>query len=249
MSTQSLIIIKLVRVILFLCLVVNVSHAFADPPANFAVAKRFAKQIFRDHKETFYCGCRFDKHGKIDLQSCGYKIQGNHRRATRIEWEHIMPVSLWGQHLPCWKNAICCRKSHCYKGRRCCRKVDKRFAQMEADLHNLVPAIGELNALRSNYRFSVLPFVEPGQLGTCEIKIDPETRRVEPRAEIKGVIARAYLYMSTTYGITLSDSQQQLMNAWNKLYPPDAWEIEWDKRVAFIQGNHKQTILDHQRKL
>jgi deoxyribonuclease-1 len=218
----------------------------ADPPAHFGEAKRLAKRIYADHRLTFYCGCRYDKHNQINLRSCGYKVQKNLKRASRLEWEHLMPVSLWGKDFPCWKNAICCKgKSQCYKGRRCCREVDKNFSKIEADLHNLVPEMGELNGLRSNYRFGLLPHIELGQFGDCEIKIDSETRRVEPRPAARGLIARAYLYMSKTYKIHLSDSQLQLMRAWNALYPPDAWEIEWDKRVASMQGNHNLYISEY----
>ena len=37
-------------------------------------------------------------------------------------------------------------------GRKACSK-DPIFNKMEADMHNLVPAIGELNADRSNFRY------------------------------------------------------------------------------------------------
>lgn len=199
---------------------------------------------------TFYCGCQFDKHNKIDLGSCGYQIQNNPKRANRVEWEHIVPISQLASHLPCWKNGLClksdAKKSDAkhalhsakgVKGRQCCQMIDPTFCKMEADLHNLVPEIGELNALRSNYRFGVLPFVDSHQFGDCEFKIDPVTRRVEPALLTRGFIARAYLYMASQYDWHLSDSQRQLFMAWNRQYPPAAWEIERDKRIEKIQGN------------
>jgi len=218
----------------------------AEAPPTFTTAKQHAVRIFADTPQTFYCHCRYDKHKKIDLKSCGYKIQKDKRRAARLEWEHIVPVSLWGKELDCWKKALCCKeKKGCYKGRSCCRKKDPHFAAMEADLHNIVPEIGELNQLRSNYRFGVLPDVEKDRFGRCEIKIDANTRRVEPRDAIKGTVARAYLYMSDRYGLILSKNQQQLYSSWNKLYPPTAWEIKWDKEVAYIQGNHNRFIIHY----
>ncbi len=213
---------------------------------HFSQAKRLAKLIYADHRVTFYCGCRYDKHGKVDLRSCGYQIQQDKRRARRLEWEHIVPVSLWGNHLPCWKRALCCKKSHmCYKGRACCRKLDPTFSKMEADLHNIVPEIGELNRLRSNYRFGVLPHISSSQFGACEIKIDNQSRRVEPRSQVRGIIARAYLYMAETYGISLSKNQRQLFVAWNKQYPPEAWEIKRNKRIMSIQGNDNSYISQY----
>jgi deoxyribonuclease-1 len=216
---------------------------------RFSQAKRLAKKIYADHRTTFYCGCHYDKHGKIDLRSCGYRIQHNKRRAHRLEWEHIVPVSLWGNHLPCWKETLCCKKHYCYKGRPCCRKLDPSFAKMEADLHNIVPEIGELNALRSHYRFGVLPHIESAQFGPCEIKIDTQTRRVEPPPRARGMIARAYLYMAETYAISLSKSQIQLFMHWNRQYPPESWEIERNKRIQNIQGNDNSYITQYQDKI
>lgn len=233
-----------IGIILGLCLVIG--NGEAHPPAHFSEAKRLAKRIYSDHRRTFYCGCRYDKHGVVDLHSCGYQDQGNKRRAKRLEWEHIMPASFWGQSLPCWNEPLCCKKpTQCYKGRRCCREIDEQFSKMEADLHNLVPEIGELNGLRSNYAFSLLPNIEAGQFGLCEMKIDPDSRQAEPAPAVRGMIARAYLYMSATYQISLSESQQNLMAAWNAEYPPSTWEREWDKRVADVQGNHNTFITDY----
>lgn len=227
----------------------TISADTCTSPKNFSEAKRAARILYQDHRQTFYCGCKFDKHNKIDLQSCGYKIQEDPRRAKRLEWEHIVPISHLAAHLPCWKNKLCCNKQgQCFKGRRCCQKSDPQFCKMEADLHNLVPEIGELNAARSNYRFGVLPFVAEGQFGNCEIKIDSETRRVEPRITTRGVIARVYFYMSDSYGFHLSDSQRQLFQSWNALYPPDDWEIERNKRIKEIQGNDNPYISHYLEK-
>ncbi len=226
---------------------VNILQAlsYQAGPQNFTEAKDIAKRMFEDHRTTFYCGCHFDKHNVVDLKSCGYKIQNDQRRAQRLEWEHIVPVSLVAAHRPCWKEKLCCKDGQYYGGRKCCQQIDKAFAKMEADLHNLVPEIGELNALRSNYRFGVLPHIPEGQLGECQFKIDPETRRVEPQPSVQGIIARTYLYMAMRYNINLSDSQVQLFNAWNKQHPPDTWEIEWDRRISGIQGNHNPYITEY----
>ncbi len=211
---------------------------------SFRKSKQAARLIYTDHRITFYCGCRYDKHGKIDLNSCGYVPKENPRRAERVEWEHIMPAHHFGQHRECWRKPLCQKKNgKTYKGRKCCRKIDPEFVKMEADLHNLVPEIGELNGLRSNYRFGMLPYILPGQFGTCEFKIDEEHRRVEPCPKVRGMIARIYLYMANTYKIHLSSSQEKLFETWNKQYPPTHWEIERDERISKVQGNHNMYVL------
>jgi deoxyribonuclease-1 len=215
-------------------------------PKNFIEAKIQAKKIYSDHRATFYCGCQFDKYGKIDLKSCGYKVQKDFQRANRLEWEHIVPVSQIACHLPCWQQKECKKNNGkpC-RGRECCRENDSLFSIIEADLHNLVPEVGELNACRSNFRFGVLPYIQPGQFGECHFKVDKENRRVEPKQELRGMIARIYFYVADRYGVQLSDSQLQLFQAWNKEFPPDAWEIERDNRIAKIQGNHNPFISDY----
>lgn len=224
----------------------------ADPQQHsiisFSAAKLLAKQIHADHQKTFYCGCRYNKHGHIDLNSCGYQPIKDPKRANRLEWEHLMPAHHFGQHRECWRKPLCQKKNgKSYKGRKCCQKVDPQFNQMEADLHNLVPEVGELNGLRSNFRYGLLPHIAPGQFGVCEFKIDEEQRVVEPRSEIRGLIARAYLYMANTYQIRLSNSQEQLFTAWNKQHPPTQWEIEWDNRIYAAQVNHNPYIQNYDR--
>ena len=78
-----------------------------------------------------------------------------------------------------------------------CRKESQRFNLMEADLHNLWPAIGKVNQLRSNFAFAIIPLEEwdfPG----CDFEV--ESRKVEPRPAARGEIARSMLYMAHQYG-------------------------------------------------
>lgn len=65
-----------------------------------------------------------------DLASCGYEVRKRSERANRIEWEHIVPAADFGRQRQCWQEG----------GRKNCVKNDPLFAQMEGDMHNLVPA-------------------------------------------------------------------------------------------------------------
>ncbi len=122
---------------------------------------------------------------------------------------------------------------------------------MEADLHNLAPAIGEVNADRSNYNFGMLPSTPP-QHGACPVKIDFKLRTIEPKDAIKGQVARVYFYMHDRYDLSMSRQQQQLLMAWHKQFPVSAWEKERDQRIAqrmghanlFVAGA-RQWILGH----
>ncbi len=70
-----------------------VSSAFAAPPSSFSKAKKEAVKIYADHPTSFYCGCDIQWQGRKgipDLQSCGYEVRKQQKRASRIEWEHVL---------------------------------------------------------------------------------------------------------------------------------------------------------------
>ncbi|MEL0099318.1 MAG: endonuclease, partial [Opitutae bacterium] len=111
------------------------------------------KSALTSHKglqrTTFYCGCLILRRGnklEPDVQNCGVVARKNKQRSSRLEWEHVVPASLFGGQRSCWKRG----------GRKECSKTDQVFRDMEADPHNLVPVIGELNADRSNFAFGNL---------------------------------------------------------------------------------------------
>jgi len=206
---------------------------------SFRTAKKLlAEQVYHDHRLAFYSGCRFRKYQKRlmpVLSSCGYKIRKNETRAKRIEWEHVMPAWVFGHQLRCWQDG----------GRENCKDNNPKFRTMEGDMHNLVPAIGELNGDRSNFSFRMLEG-EPRVYGeTINMEIDFKGRDVEPPDEVWGDIARIYFYMRDRYGIRLSSSQQKLMQSWNKLDPVDQWEIERNQRIAKLQGNDNPYVSNY----
>ncbi|MGO2563722.1 MAG: endonuclease, partial [Pseudoalteromonas nigrifaciens] len=90
-----------------------------------------------------------------------------------------------------------------------------KFRKMEADINNLAPAIGEINADRSNYRFGMLS-ESATQYGRCEVKVNFKQRVIEPPFYARKQIADAYAYMQKTYGLKISNKQQQLFNAWQQ---------------------------------
>lgn len=107
---------------------------------------------------------------------------------------------------------------------------------MQADMYNLVPAIGQVNALRLNYSYAMIPG-EKRMFGPCDMEIEGE--KAEPRPEIRGDIARIYFYMDDSYpghGI-ISKKNRKLFQAWAKEDPIDDWERERAKRIERIQGN------------
>ncbi|MBE9398024.1 endonuclease I family protein [Pontibacterium sp. N1Y112] len=218
------------RTFLVALLIFNVAHA-AQP--SFSKSKRILAEIYADQPVSFYCGCDYKKKGKKlipDLDSCGYDPRKNAKRAKRIEWEHVMPAWAFGHQLQCWQDG----------GRKNCRK-NPDFKQMEADMHNLVPAVGEVNGDRSNYRFGMLEG-EKRAYGSCDVEIDFKARKAEPAPYLRGDIARTYFYMRDTYGVRLSKQQRRLFEAWAKQDPVDDWERKRNDLIEERQGNRNPYV-------
>jgi deoxyribonuclease-1 len=221
---------------------------------SFSKSKKQLRKIYQGHQTTIYCDCKYnykDKKNMIDRKSCGYKPRnertkkGNvNQRARRIEWEHLIPAENFGRQFSCWRDgdAKCVSsKGKKYKGRKCCTKVNKQYKLMQADMHNLFPAVGELNADRSNFRFD-FEIAKPSKYGACEFDVNFKQRRAKVREEIRGVIARDYLYFNKKHKMKLSKQEMKKYQSWNRQYPPDAWEIERNKRITKKQGNSNEFI-------
>jgi deoxyribonuclease-1 len=154
-------------------------------------------------------------------------------------WEYIVPTHAFGQSFKEWREGhpdCVDRKGKPFKGNNCARKRNIKFRYMESDLYNLVPAIGEINGLRSNYSFAMIPG-EKREFGTCDMEI--ENPKAEPRPEVRGDIARIYFYMNWAYpghGI-ISKKNRKLFEAWDKEDPVDDWECERSIRIEGIQRN------------
>ncbi|MGN0903080.1 MAG: endonuclease [Succinivibrio sp.] len=198
---------------------------------SFRNTKKEMLEIFKklESPKTLYCNCDIDfkeKGWMVNLQSCGYKVRKDTKRASRIEAEHIMPAWEFGHEMNCWK-----------KGKRKgCEISDSNYKVMENDLHNLYPAVGEVNADRSNFKFSrELKGTSP--YGRCQVIIDRKRQRVSIPDNAKGVVARAYLYMSQRYNIALDSEHINLFNEWNNRYKPSKNECLRNRLIESIQGN------------
>lgn len=212
-------------------------------PSSFDQAKVLSKEsVYFDRNliGTFYCGCEWEwvgrSGGRIDFDSCGYEVRAQQVRAERLEWEHVVPASNFGRARQCWQDG----------GRSNCLANDPIFRLMEADMHNLTPSVGEVNADRSNYNFGVLPSTQY-QHGSCPIKIDFAQRTAEPSRSVKGKVARIYFYMHDRYDLRMSRQQQQLLMAWDSEIPVTEWERVRDSRIAQIMG-HSNPFVTGERK-
>lgn len=231
---------------MFIILMINtvlVSLLYAESPhtiSSYIKAKRILKHIYNTNRKTFYCQCNYL--GRSIDPKCDYQAVKNKQRASRLEWEHVVPRKRMGENMTCWNEAICkTRRGQRYKGKRCCSKINPLYQAMEADLYNIVPVIGDLKVYRDEANFAQVntPTKNNKQ---CGVKVDTQAHIIEPPDNIKGDIARIYFYMSSTYNIALSAEEIQRFTQWNNLDPVDDKERALAKKKQQKQGNSNPYI-------
>lgn len=222
---------KIIILILFL---VNSIFSFD----NFDKAKKILiNEVYNEKEfmECFYTGIKYEKNledGQYKLVPINYiplnplTKKGNlNYRANRIEWEHIVPAENFG------KGIKECRNNGIFIGRKECRKISALFRKMEGDPINLVPSIGEINADRSNYKYS--PELAPIN-SKRGIYIDKKERRMHIPEKLRGKVARAYIHMNKEYNMALSPQEKKLFFVWDKMYPPTNKELSIVKKIENV---------------
>lgn len=225
----------------------NKAQESAQPRGNtredsFQAAKRaLDKRVYYDHRVTLYCRAGYDKNGAVILPE-GFRAPKHQARAARIEWEHVVPAENFGRTFAEWRDGHpdCQDRRGPFKGRKCAERVSREYRLMQADMYNLYPAIGAVNALRENYNYAMLPGAQ-NSFGSCAMKI--ADGKAEPPEYARGTIARSTKYMAWAYPrFQLSRQQEQLMDAWDKMYPVDQWECARAERIEAIQGNENPMV-------
>jgi deoxyribonuclease-1 len=225
---------------------------------SFVEAKRALGRIYEKHRVDLYCGCSFAPDPgnglRVDLASCGYVVAKEPSRAGRIEWEHAIAASWFGRTFSEWtvgSDRCVDRSGKRFKGRRCA-ETSPEFARMEGDMHNLFPVVGEVNALRADLPMGILdsperaagrpPALDTFTFGACRSTV--ERGVFLPRAEVRGDLARASLYMDRAYPARrlLDDAHRALFERWSAEDPLDEWERERGRLIAERQGNENPFI-------
>ena len=198
-----------------LCLAISAYPSFADQT-----------QIpdYREAREIFWQ--KLYPSGGWTLY-CGERFEG---RSRELNVEHIYPASWMAKHLGCGS-------------RRECQRTRERFNRMEADLHNLYPALASINRARSNYLFGEIPG-EPRELGDCDFERDRDRRVAEPRPIARGNVARAIFYMHAEYGLPIPAEMLPVLKRWNRKDPPSCAEMQRNNRIEALQGTRNR-FIDH----
>jgi deoxyribonuclease-1 len=228
-----------------------------------SVTKSLLNKVYKKiPKKTVYCFASFNKN-KIITNHNGYKYlgQGSPVLNDKIEWEHIVPAEFFGKKFDEWKigdeKCISISTFKILGNRACAIKTNSKFKRMYTDLYNIYPAIARINRKRSNFKFkegdvSISSISEISRLffddklkrefGNCEFIIN--NKRAIPSNKSKGIIARAYLYMSSTYKneCRIYIKEKQLFQKWSKQYPVTKDECHRAKLISKLQGNHNKVV-------
>jgi len=207
---------------------------------SFGRSKRLlATKVYTSHQKGFYSNCDYEVVAKKLVpihETCGFHYRKNKNRSERIEWEHVVPAWHFGHQLHCWQNG----------GRMTCRQTNTKFKKMEADMHNLVPAIGEINGDRSNFKYAMIEG-EKRVYGKVDMEILFSKKHAEPSKAVYGDIARTYFYMRDRYGLKLSSQQEKMFIAWNNLDPVSRWEKKRNNLIKELQGDDNLYVSNYQK--
>lgn len=236
------------RFLITTCLLFPVqSYSKNETISSFGEAKSKLRKIYGNKNITFYCSCPYQKKS-IKLKKCNLDLKKYKKRSKRLEWEHIVPAHAFGQSFNEWRNSkTVCGYKTTSKGKkkkissRKCAKKNKLYRAMEADIYNLVPAVGSVNALRSNFSMSKL---EKSDTPICP-GVFKKARKFMPRDSKKGNVARIYMYMDSTYpgrGI-ISKKKRKMFKLWDELDPVDEQECKITKLKQKYQVNKNNIIL------
>lgn len=165
----------------------------------------FWSKLYPRGGETLYCGTRFSS-----------------RHGKKINIEHVFPMSWVTKSLHCGD-------------RKKCRRTSRRFNRIEADMHNMYPALAKANKSRSAMAYAMIKGEKHHYKG-CDFEVDFRKRKVEPSPSARGKIARAMLYMADTYNLKLFSSQKKLMLKWHRTSPPGKAEKRRNRKIKEIQG-------------
>lgn len=203
---------QLIRVLLWFTIGLTTVHAEQKGIPDYNTARRILwSKVYKNGGETLYCARTFGS-----------------RKGRGINVEHILPMSWATKALRCGT-------------RKQCRRRSTTFNRLEADLHNLFPALTGINDARSSFRFGEVRG-EPRRYGKCDFEVDFKRRVAEPRPAIRGEIARAMFYMQDEYGVKIYAKTVKKLVKWHRQDPPGRPEQLRNDTIEILQGTRNKYI-------
>jgi len=160
-----------------------------------------------------------------ELYSISYKTLycgRNKEPGEKVTVEHVYPASWIAKAYGC-------------RNRKQCNNI--KYKQASADLHNLWPALKRYNSSRGNQAFGEIEGNKPRfKQDNCDFeRSSGKNAVVEPRDNVKGEIARSFLYMIKKYNLP-DHGLHSLMVKWDRADLPDKEEVRRDLIIKRLQG-------------
>ncbi|RLA64337.1 MAG: hypothetical protein DRQ88_03850 [Epsilonproteobacteria bacterium] len=222
-------------------------------------AKNLLNSSFGKMGNTFFCECPYIRKR---IKKCEFTYDSYPKRQKQLEWSHIVSPEIFGPTFISWNEGHpkCERVARFpsrsmmssmnysrsyyenllekkpFKGIECARKVNDLYRRMEADLYNIVPVIGAVNALKNGQTPAEIHIFVP-QFGKCDLKI--MKRHIDPPDELKGDVARIYFYMEASYPgrVSIPSKTKMLLRKWSQLDPVSFKECQRANKILRLQGN------------
>ena len=166
----------------------------------------------------------------------------------KIEWEHIMPASKMLDDLQECKIGYEQNKESYQSKRDYCQRTNSAYRKRVSDLHNLVPAIAQINRDRKDVSYS-----EQKKVSIKNKKLNDfnDLRKCGyrqgdvflPRADTRGWIARTMLYMEKMYGIDLKGEKRKYEN-WARRYRPSQKEVKMRQIINTVMGIESAKVMN-----
>ncbi|MCH8157997.1 MAG: endonuclease, partial [Nitrospinae bacterium] len=209
------------------------------------IAKKEMKQVYLEsgQTKTLHCGCFFDKQKQVYPSICDQapERRGGRRIKKILTWVHAAPPSFFAGSMNCWRRPVCTRlDGTAYGGADCCTTMSPKFKSMEADMHNLIPAIDMDEEVKESSSASA----QFGGMTEYKFCTKENTEPTEPRPGAGGDLARAYFYMSYLYRIRIPSAMENRLRMWHLEDPPDAGEEKRNSLIEIVQGN-RNPFIDH----
>lgn len=173
----------------------------------------FWNQLYAGGGRTLYCDVPFDPDDR-----------------PKVNIEHVFPMGWVVNGLDCDERAHC-------------RNSSEHFNRIEADLHNLYPALADVNYARGSMRFGEVAG-EDRWSGDCDFEIEERARTVEPRPAVRGDIARSMFYMQDVYGLEIFRKQGNMLKQWHRGDPVSDEERRRNDAIEALQGT-RNPYIDH----
>lgn len=216
------------------------TFSHAEIASSFSKAKSIMyKKVYKNQGKTFYTNCAWSKK-KVNLETCNLQDsfpKKDMKRAKRTEAEHVIPSSWMYKKNGKFRKCVIEAKALGENKRKYCQKIDLDFRDAHNDLMNLRPAVGALNAYRSNKPFSdILSGKNQSNYHGRNKTFKVSSRVVIPDKTIRGDIARIGFYMSEKYGVSYSKRQLILFKSWDMEDPIDKEEQKLIRMIVAVQG-------------